>query len=210
MTMLTRSMSMPRPKRLVATRIRNSLFLNAWYLLTRSFWVMEPLTCMEGKLQSWRSLSNSRLRATEETKMMTWLNSRASKSSVSLRFFLSAGTSTKYCWRPWRVSFPSSTLISRGSWRNLRQMGRILGSMVAENIMTCFSRGVARNTFMTWRRMSSDSRSLSHSSMMKNLTLDVSRCLVEMRSITRPGVPTTTLGGCALSSFSWFSRGIPP
>mmetsp|Transcript_17546 Transcript_17546/g.66338 ORF Transcript_17546/g.66338 Transcript_17546/m.66338 type:complete len:321 (+) Transcript_17546:282-1244(+) len=210
MTMFTRSMSMPRPKRLVVTRMRLSFFLKAVYWLTRSFWGMRPWMAMEGKLLSTSSLLSSSQRATEDTKMMTWLKSRLSRRLVSLRFFFSAGSSTKYCCRPCRVSLPSSTRISCGSWRNLWQMGLILSSMVAEYIITCFWGGVFMKTFMTWRRMSTASSILSHSSRTKNLTAETSSTPSSIMSMTRPGVPTTMCGGVALRSSMWFWRGTPP
>lgn len=42
----------------------------------------------------------------------------------------------------------------RTAWQNLRQTGRISLERVAENIMTCFSWGVARKISWMSRRMS--------------------------------------------------------
>ena len=98
MTMLTRSMSMPRPKRFVATRMRDSYLQwalrgqegrctslrssphptatthlrKAENLAMRSSCFMPPSMCMEGKLHSLSSLSSSRARTILDTKMTTW------------------------------------------------------------------------------------------------------------------------------------------
>ncbi len=55
-------------------------------------------------------------------------------------------------------------------WQNFLQTGRISGDRVAENIITCFSGGVALKTSWTSRRMLTSLSTWSHSSMMKCLT----------------------------------------
>ena len=53
----------------------------------RSSWLTPECTAILEKLHSRSSLSNSLARRVLFTKMMTWLNSRLSKSSFNLRFF---------------------------------------------------------------------------------------------------------------------------
>ena len=87
MTMLTRSMSMPRATRSVATRMRLLPSLNDLYRARRSSCDMPRWMAMDGKLHSVRSLSRYVQRCTDLTKMTTWLNMSASRRSLSLRFF---------------------------------------------------------------------------------------------------------------------------
>ncbi len=120
---------------------------------------------IEGKLQSFSNLSNSIARTTVLTKIMTWLKIKPSIRSLSFRFFSFSSSLTKYCFKPWRVSLVSlSIIISKGynfsykirfTWcMNLRQTGLMSFDKVAENIITCFSRGVSTKIFWTWLRIS--------------------------------------------------------
>lgn len=81
----------------------------------RSSWVRSRWMATEGKLHSTKSLLSSIARATVRTKMIIWLNTRASISSFSFLFFSRSCSCTKYCFSPWRVSLASwSIIISNG------------------------------------------------------------------------------------------------
>merc|ERR1719399_2752111 len=86
-----RSMSIPRPKRSVDTRMRFLKSLKSLYLLIRSSWPMPEWMQTLGKLHSVSRRSSSVARATFETKITTWLKSKASSRSLSLRFFSARG-----------------------------------------------------------------------------------------------------------------------
>mmetsp|Transcript_163800 Transcript_163800/g.398105 ORF Transcript_163800/g.398105 Transcript_163800/m.398105 type:complete len:204 (-) Transcript_163800:136-747(-) len=92
----------------------------------------------------------------------------------------------------------------------LRQTGRTASLSVAENIMTCLSRGVFMKIFCTSARMSMASSILSHSSRTKCLQLSSLRWPELTRSSTRPGVPITTCGASSCSSLMCCLRGTPP
>jgi len=71
----------------------------------------------EGKLHSVSSLSSSIALVTVRTKMITWLKTRASSNSLSLRFFSFSASLMKYCFSPCKVSlFSLSMMISNGYW----------------------------------------------------------------------------------------------
>ena len=57
----------------------------------RSSWGRPPWMVIDGKLHSRNNLSNSEARPTDLTKITTWLNSNASRRSLSLRFFWASG-----------------------------------------------------------------------------------------------------------------------
>uniref|UniRef100_A0A0E9VQ82 Uncharacterized protein n=1 Tax=Anguilla anguilla TaxID=7936 RepID=A0A0E9VQ82_ANGAN len=85
--MLTRSMSIPRPNRLVATRMRLWKSLNCWYRDSLSSCAMPRWMAMAGKFCSTSSWESATQRCTDFTKITTWLNSSTSSRSNSLRFF---------------------------------------------------------------------------------------------------------------------------
>mmetsp|Transcript_90194 Transcript_90194/g.125322 ORF Transcript_90194/g.125322 Transcript_90194/m.125322 type:complete len:255 (-) Transcript_90194:347-1111(-) len=210
MTTFTRSISMPRPAKSVDTRMRAASSLKLLYLAIRSGWDMREWRAMEGKLESTSSLFNCFALFVEFTKITAWLNSRASNKSMSFASLSPSVSLTKYCCRPCRVSFDSSsTNTSIGSCMNFRHSTRMSLGMVAENIITCLSCGVATKIFCTVWRMSVSSI-LSHSSSTKCFVLPSFKLPRCTRSYTRPGVPTMMLGFSSAISFSCCSRRMPP
>mmetsp|Transcript_123197 Transcript_123197/g.344853 ORF Transcript_123197/g.344853 Transcript_123197/m.344853 type:complete len:211 (-) Transcript_123197:292-924(-) len=210
MTMFTRSMSMPRPKRSVETMMRFWNSLNCLYLVMRSSCARPEWMAMDGKLHSTRSLSKAMARCTDFTKMTTWLNSSASSTSFSFRFFSFSVSLTKYCRRPCRVSLDSSTRISCGSCMNLWQMPRISADMVALNIMTCFFFGVSMKICWMSLRMSSFSKHLSHSSRTNCVNLSSFSSFSRVRASSRPGVPMRMCGQLCCSISLSLAKATPP
>lgn len=194
--MFTRSTSIPLPKISVATIIRFLKLLNYSNRdILSDYWMPEWIH-IEGKLDFIRSLFKASALAVDFTKMITWLNCKASRRSISFRFFWFSSSFEKYCYNPWRVSPVSLSMrISKGYFMNFLHVVLIDALSVAENICTCFWWGVILKIDWTSLLMSRASNILSHSSSMKCLIFWVSKCLPRTRARMRPGVPTTTVGG---------------
>ena len=98
----------------------------------------------------------------------------------------------------------------RGFFMNFLHTSLTSLERVAENIITCFSWGVALKISCTSLRMSRGSSILSHSSRMKHLTFFRESVFSLTKAQTRPGVATMMLGMQALSSSRCCFRFTPP